>query len=410
MAKSNQQSFWKSFAKNSWEKKPLLAKKFDSPLAKIKAEHIFDMLVEYGDHCRKVQKADGFKLYIDGQIQYDDETLQLLPEKKDKTLQGYHYRMEEMFEDYCLVCDELLQVSQKHLQKLHAFSDHLFSHVGFPNRFAEIGLYLGNYRQTPFGVHVDGCGVFSFPVVGKKTFRLWKPEFATKHPALDRAHEYSKFKKNSETMIATAGDMTYWPSSAWHIAESDGSFNATWSLGVWVDRTHHQNLEIALNPLLKAKLGLLGTQKVTMRKTPSELPSNYLKSISVLKNISENEWHDTLLKSWLELSSKNGFKNFPQNKSQPKLSMQSLIELSSSSPILCSNLKSKAHVYYAFQRNAIEAVKSASLLKLIQDLNTGKACLISDYLKKPHDMKSMQALANQGAVGLVTALTDRRRA
>ena len=109
--------------------------------------------------------------------------------------------MEKYFSDYCLVCDELLQANQKNWKKLQEFTDTLFTHVGFPNQFVEMGLYLGNYRQTPFGVHVDGCGVFSFPVIGKKTFRLWKSEFGKQHPELDRAHDYSALKKNSQILI-----------------------------------------------------------------------------------------------------------------------------------------------------------------------------------------------------------------
>lgn len=400
MAKSNQSPFWKSFAKTYWEKKPLLAKKFDSPVAEIKEEHIFKMLVEYSDHCRKIKSADGFKFYIDGQIQYDDETLQVLPEKKDKTLQGYNQRMEEIFDDYCLVCDELLQVNQENSAKLKSFTETLFTHVGFPNRFSEIGLYLGNYRQTPFGVHVDGCGVFSFPVVGQKTFRLWTPEFARKNPTLDRTHEYSKFKKNSETMIASAGDMTYWPSSAWHIAESDGSFSATWSLGVWVDRTHQENVETALKPLLKTKLAKTGMEKMVHNHSQKEnqattLPANYLKSVLALKNISESEWHDTLLKSWIALSSKNGLKNFPQIKTQSKLSLKSKIKLKSSA-ILWSNLKSESKTVYAFHGHLIEGQPSVSIVKLIQALNTGKTCVISDFIKGK-DLETIKTLAQAGA-------------
>lgn len=403
MAHSNDQTFWKSFAKTYWEKKPLLVKKFSSPVSDIDDSHIFSMLVDYSDHCRKIKSADGFKLYIDGQLQYDQETLQMLPVKKDKSLQGYNQRMEEVFEDYCLVCDELLQVSQRSSKKLRTFTENLFSYVGFPNRFSELGLYLGNYRQTPFGVHVDGCGVFSFPVIGKKIFRLWSPEFARKNPSLDRSHDYGKFKKNSETMVASAGDMTYWPSSAWHIAESDGSFNATWSLGVWVDRTHQQNLETAFKPLLQSKLAANGTQ--TMNYSASQkvdeatvLPKNYLDSVAALKNISENEWHDTLLKSWMELSSKSGFKNFPQIKPQPKLSLKSKIE-NRSGAILWSNLKTKNKTVYAFQGHLIEDAPSTSLVKLIQALNSGKVCVISDYIKIK-DLKTLQALALAGAFDL----------
>jgi len=406
MTDKNRQIFWKNFAEFSWEKKPKLAKNFQSPISEIKENQIFSMLVEYSDHCRKDKSPQGFKFYVDGQRLYEEDVLQILPVQKDKSLLGYHARMEKQFSDYCLVCDELLQVSQENMETLQAFTSGLFSHVGFPNRFAEMGLYLGNYRKTPFGVHVDGCGVFSFPVVGKKTFRLWKPGFVKKNPALNRADHYAKFKKHSELLTAYPGDMTYWPSSAWHIAESDGSFNATWSLGVWTDRTHLENLESALRPLLKSKLGTAGEDKM-MDRPPSQsdgqasvLPKNYLKSISALKNISENELHDTFLKTWLELTSKQGFKTSPRVKAQTKISYQSRIQMTAAQPILWSKLLSESKTIYAFQGTLLESTPSVELLQLIKSLNLGQQCLIKDYLsgaKKNQDLKALQILSNAGA-------------
>ena len=229
-------SFWKKFAKEFWERKPLLVKNFDSEVSKIDDCSVFNMLTVFSNHCRKTKSSDGFKLYLNGKIQHSKFTLRHLPVKSDKSLVGYHKRMEKKFSNYCLVCDELLRVSTKHMNKIKQFQKNVFNRIKSPNLFVEMGLYLGNYRKTPFGVHADGCGVFSFPVVGNKTFRLWKPSFAKKNPALNRALNYNRFKKDSKTMAARPGDMTYWPSSAWHIAESDGTFNATWSLGIWIDQ------------------------------------------------------------------------------------------------------------------------------------------------------------------------------
>lgn len=400
MTQTRTQNFWKKFAKSVWEKKPILAKDFESPLREIQAEQIFSMLVRYSDFCRKNKKADGFKLYIEGRLQADEDVLDLLPLKKDKTLLGYHLRMEEIFEDYCLVCDELLQVSQENLNKLNAFTTNLFSYVGFPHRFVEIGLYLGNYRQTPFGVHVDGCGVFSFPVFGKKTFRLWKPEFAQKNPSLDRAHNYAPFKKASETLVASTGDMTYWPSSAWHIAESDGSFSATWSLGVWVDRSHQQLLSEALEPLLKSKLTQFGDQVTTTRTSASIMPESFLQSLSILKNTTEQEWHDTLLRSWLKLSSQYGFKNFPRPDSF-KLTLKSQIQLSSNHEILWSNLKSNEKTLYAYHGHLIEDHPSKKIIQLVQDLNSGQICKVADYLKTKN-LKFLNELSKAGAFKVVS--------
>lgn len=176
------------------------------------------------------------KFFIDGHAQYHEEILELLPVSKDKSLLGYHRRMHELFEDYCLVCDELVQVAGLQWSLLGDFAMGLYRHVGFPVKFAEIGLYLGNYRTTPFGVHVDGCGVLSFPVEGEKHFRVWSPQIVAKNPRLKRSHEFRSFQKHSQLLVAKPGDMAYWPSAYWHIAESNGLFNATWSLGIWLDQ------------------------------------------------------------------------------------------------------------------------------------------------------------------------------
>ncbi|MBK7893053.1 MAG: hypothetical protein IPJ84_20015 [Bdellovibrionales bacterium] len=187
------QTFWTQFAQKTWEKKTLALKQVDSSLLLIDAAQIFTLLVRYSDRCRKTKTLDGLKLYLDGERQYSDEVLELLPRKRDGSLEGYHSRMNEMFADYCLVCDELLQLDLELWRELLTFTNSLHQHVGLPNRFSEIGLYLGNYKKTPFGVHVDNCGVFSFPIAGTKRFRIWKPELVKKHPELVRSHRYDKF-------------------------------------------------------------------------------------------------------------------------------------------------------------------------------------------------------------------------
>jgi hypothetical protein len=401
---STQKSFWNSFAENTWEKKSLLVKNFKSSIIEIGHKDIFLMLVDYSNQCRKIKSSDGFKLYIDGQMLHPTEVIQFLPVKSDLSLNGYHHRMENIFSDYCLVCDELLQTSQKNWPKLQEFTSILFSAVGFPNRFVEMGLYLGNYRKTPFGVHVDGCGVFSFPVVGRKTFRLWKPRFAEKNPTLDRAQNYNRFKKNSITIKAAVGDMAYWPSSAWHIAESDGTFNATWSLGVWVDRTHLDNVQQALNPLLKNKHGFSGDHTV-IKDIPeskaaeiSSLPENYIESIHQIKNITEDELSNIFMAEWLKHLSMQGFKTANRGDLPLKISFSSRIQLPNKKLIFWSNVKSnksKTTTLYAFNGVVVEAPESKNFRKLIAALNTGQSCILSEYLtglRKSQELKMFQEL------------------
>lgn len=401
------QKFWRNFAKNVWEKKALVLRNVKSGLLEMTDAEIVELLVLYADRCRELNDPTGFKFFIDGFKAEEDDVLQVLPEKEDKSLLGYHARMKALFPDYCLVCDELLQVNLKKQHLLTEFTDELYRHVGFPNRFSEMGLYLGNYRKTPFGVHVDSCGVFSFPVAGVKRFRLWKPEYVKKNPSLDRAFKYEKHKKASELLEAKPGDLTYWPSSAWHIAESDGSFSATWSLGVWVDQPHKETVSDSLKSLLDKKSGVAGNMVATKFKhlhndsgEVSELPESYHQSIELLKSLSAEELQETFLKSWMQHISMQGFKTIP---SVPvTVSAKSKLRLRSERSLILwqQSLTSKGTVYISFGGATVESKKAGGLLKLVKDLNAGEICLVSTYVKGPklkEDLRSLQALADVGA-------------
>lgn len=406
------QKFWSHFAKNVWEKKPLVLKNVQSPLLQMGDAKIFDLLVRYADRCRKKNDPEGFKFYIDGQKVYAEEVLQVLPVKKDKSLQGYHSRMQAMFSDYCLVCDELLKSNLENQALLTDFTSELYRHVGFPNRFSEMGLYLGNYRKTPFGVHVDNCGVFSIPVVGTKRFRLWTAEYAQKNPSLDRAFKYEKHKKSSQLMEVTAGDLTYWPSSAWHIAESDGSFSATWSLGVWVDKPHSETLLESLKILLEAKLGAKGSTSMTAFKTLHEesgevrsLPESYADSARLLISLSQTEIDEMLLKSWMVHISQQGFKNIPAV--DLNVSLNSKVKLQNHrTPILWQqSLTDKFKVYVSFGGILLECTRSSGLFLLVKALNAAEICLVKKYFKmaktRKQDLAALEALAETGALAVL---------
>ncbi|MFN7727730.1 MAG: JmjC domain-containing protein [Bdellovibrio sp.] len=406
-------TFWSDFAKNIWERKPLVLRDVQSSLLEINEDEIFALLVSYADRCRKAKNSEGFKFFVEGIRAHDYDVLQVLPVKNDKSLRGYHARMNVLFTDYCLVCDELLQVNLEKQARLKQFTDELYRHVGFPNRFAEMGLYLGNYQRTPFGVHVDSCGVFSLPVTGTKTFRLWTTEFVKKNPTLDRAFDYAKFKKNSKVMTAKPGDMVYWPSSAYHIAESDGEFSATWSLGIWLDQTHQQQVSEALQTLLNEKIGdLCFAPTMPFKKLHrkdgqvDQLPDQYLQTIKALQSLTSRQLKTAFLKTWMRHISTQGFKVLPVRPA--KLSARSTIWLSqATSPVLWFESKDedgeKSKTYLSFGGQLIETKRSRELLKMIKDLNAQKGCLVGAYLNRPGSrgaLASLQALAEAGAFRL----------
>ncbi len=286
----------------------------------------------------------------------------------------------------------------------------LYREVGLPNRFAEIGLYLGNYRKTPFGVHVDGCGVFSFPIVGAKRFRIWKPSYAAKHPSLERSFHYAKHKAASKTLDAKVGDMTYWPSSAWHIAESNGSFSATWSLGVWVDQTHLSDVTKIVSDVIarhRHPLSMSGTTRFDGLNLASgevrSLPKAYLDSLETLRKLSPANMRAEFMKAWLMHTSKQGLKPSPGNSRVSTDRKRAVIALrDSNSHVRWIFSKDDRCYYYSYNGVLTEGSTSKKFLKLIRALNNGamfskeQATKIRSALPA-HDRMALRMLSDAGA-------------
>ncbi len=379
------QTFWNSFVENTWEKKSVVLKNTRLPLFEIDAKIIFQWLVQYSDICRKNKKAVGLKFYIDGESQYEHEVLQALPLKSDKSLLGYHYRISQLFSDYCLVCDELIQVSGSKWNLLSDFMSGLYQRVGIPNRQTEIGLYLGNYKKTPFGVHVDGCGVFSIPVVGEKKFRIWKPSYVKKNPDLEMAFEYQRHLKQSTVLTAKPQDLTYWPSSAWHIAESSGSFSATWSLGVWVDQPYSEVITEILKPLIFNKIKKHSNEKFVFADNRphrggevKKLPTLVKNSVEQLGSISKAELYDLFMKDWLHLESKNGFTRPARPHLQQKLKRSDLIRLDKKNSLLWTQLTAGS---LCVASHGELFMLSKSNLSLLKTINSGNSFEVASVLR-----------------------------
>lgn len=298
------------FCRKQWQKKATVVQA-PAQLASISANTIFSLLVCYCDQARATDSVHGLKFYVSGIRLEPFEVLENLPLRADKNFAGYHRRMSRRFNDYGLVCDELYSVMNGKFisiqKKIHSFADELYAEVGIPNRFVEVGLYLGNYQKTPFGVHVDPCGVLSLPVVGKKTFRIWPQAIVDKYPELKESFSYDEFKSQSSRLVVKPGEMGYWPSTDWHIAEGEGSFSATWSLGVWVDLPTSDAALQAIIPVLTRKLHtrLQSRGERTSLKYTAELPDELEMAAAAISKLSRKEIRKALARWWkLHLRSK----------------------------------------------------------------------------------------------------------
>lgn len=337
--------FWRRFRRNNWEKKAAVFRRVPSDIFDIDAKCIFNMLVRYCDHASRSGNYHGLSFYING-VKQPKIKPSHLPKKKDGSLAGYHRRMNRSLKDYCLNLNLLTLVSDPHWKALSEFVLGLYDEVGMPTLHAEISLFLGNYRKTPFGVHRDPIGVFSIPVAGTKKFRVWTPSYVAKNKSLIRAQDYPHHKRGSRLLVARPGAMMYWPSPLWHIAESDGKFSATWSLGVWLD----ENAPTIRYRRLFDKDGRL-----------SALP----RSLTKARN------SDQTKRSWITKVSQSGFLTGPRPRKRVRIGKGDEVRGISGSPIVWTVLKS-GDLLFACNGISFETPSSPDLIRLLRLLNAGK--------------------------------------
>jgi len=117
-------------------------------------------------------------------------------------------------------------------------------HIDFPVPRAFLDLFYGNYLSSFTGLHKDTQEIFAFVVRGEKKILAWPFEyFLPKVKGLSPGAKYfhmrlpidhRKYRKDAVVLDARAGDLIYWPSDRWHVAEAQkGKFSAMVSLGLF---------------------------------------------------------------------------------------------------------------------------------------------------------------------------------
>ncbi len=159
----------------------------------------------------------------------------LLPQAGDRHFFGYHARLTREFgvADYCLIVPDWHAHAPSLLEPLLDSVAALTQRVGISSARMDTQLFVGDYRTTPFGAHADPTSSFHVPVVGTKRMRVWSGASARAEGLVAGQLEYRDQSASSRVLEAQVGEAMYWPSHAWHVAESDGGLNVTWGLGYW---------------------------------------------------------------------------------------------------------------------------------------------------------------------------------
>lgn len=160
------------------------------------------------------------------------------PRADDGDFAGYFDRLSTM--SFGFNVHDLGRRDPALLARTAAFRDALTAVPGSPVvRRWELDAFVGNYRATPLGIHRDNGGVFSFCLVGRRTYLLWPPEyFASNHPDLTKPDPaiIDRHAHAATRIDVEPGYGVYWPSNRWHVVLSSGEPFAVAQVSAYFDQ------------------------------------------------------------------------------------------------------------------------------------------------------------------------------
>lgn len=228
--------FWAAFAAEHWEQRPLV---FKSPLDEelISAGRAFECSVEACERWRARQPA-ALRFFLEnGLLQSNPD--RYLPRRADADFDAYARRIAPQLggQGFAFVLNGAARYDFGVFLRARRFLRGLYERVGMPGDVTDMDIFVGNYRHTPFGVHTDKASNFSFVLSGRKKFLVWPWPALSSRPELHRSVDFESVRSQAQVLEAEAGQVVYWPSSYWHIAESEGDLSAVLNVALYLEDT-----------------------------------------------------------------------------------------------------------------------------------------------------------------------------
>jgi Cupin superfamily protein len=390
--------FWSTLI-DCWEARP-----FDRPdgaMTVFNPTTVFDAV---RNACRRLPPS--VSVYRDGKsLEVVADRLPYLP-LEDSSLETYDERLSR------LIGDGEVMIRVGHLQRHHArlwqsvrrFLAPLEKTVGYCNHQVTTGVFMGRYRRTPFGVHLDNQSALTFPIHGTKRFRTWPDSYVRNDPPGDDNTGWAQKHRGSSLVLeARPGGLMYWPSREWHVGESEDGFVATFNISFWyVDSAADllKTVAISAHEYLAAsgfedRLAL--PQEFPERPEP---PEALLESAAALGAVLER----AVRRDWLRRRSASGFLHVPPALSRRPLADADRLRGDPSLPILSAPLGDDLGV--AANGHVLELPARPAVSALLAQLNADVELTVSEAVRVlRQDFSADAALALLASLVAIRGLT-----
>ncbi len=369
-------AFWRAFTKTYWDRRPTVIRApFPRPI--VTPAEVLRGVVAAGRHAGL--SGEDLELRIGGRRIVLDLN-RSLPRAKDATLERYLARLKgagQAGQVFVKVKQFQRDLGWTFYCRLRQFLQGLYEITGVPSQ-AGVELFLGSYARTPTGVHRDEADVFCIVVEGKKKFRLWPGGAIRSSAPMHGPSPYENYLKRSFCLEGGPGDIIYWPSSYWHVAESEGGMGSSLSVllfyGESVFAALTKNLGQWYREIGGDERDPGGSLPLSNLQVPRELVSTAQRAEGRPGRLTER-----MMRSWMELITGYGFMRIPRARGRAAMGRGREVCANPVSPIV--HWKCNGDLVIAANGRSIAVAYNREIVRMLGKVSRGTNCKVADLLR-----------------------------
>jgi hypothetical protein len=365
--------FWDTFVAEHWERRPSVFRGLlREPL--ITPPQAFGGVMSASERWRRDGSAMIRFCIEDAVLQ--SRVTKYLPREDDRTFGAYARRIEPLLggRKFGLIVNGFTTYDFELFNRVRRFLDGLYARVGLPGEFCDLDVFIGNYLRTPFGIHTDTGSNFSFVFEGRKRVLVWPFEVLASRREVHRAVDYEDVRSEAIVLEGGPGDVIYWPSSYWHIAESDGELSGVMNVSLYVgDQSQRFVAEATAPPIRRSSETMLPWDPV--------FASGRLPEALVLDEpkLPADEARRAVLRAWLKrITSYNFFRSTPPPLSPTPLAASARVRADVEFPLITA--EDSGYLLCSAHGHVLELSAAPKLAAMIARLGTGETCAVDELV------------------------------
>lgn len=382
-------AFWANFVKRHWDRKPLVIKNpFSVPVST--TEEAFVALRNAADKFEKDGAHVKWRFYKgdEGFMLEGSKLSGYVPSMSDQSLSDYGKRINAKLKGECfgLLLPEMQEYHPQFYLRTREFISGLAAQVRLRWRLLP-GLFVGNYEQTPFGIHQDPANIFDFIIGGGKRIYLWPEKYFRNSFDRVRNSDFAKLRRDATILEGEPGDVLYWPGRYWHTGESLGDLSISVSLALipvqlsdFIVGGINNQIGEFLYPTLTRDGGFPHAAS-DVEDSPEMIAAAIKRAAKLLKRAhDDSDFIQALQVTWLDYMTSGGSDPVPPPLPLAELDDDRLIGGIPEIPIVW--ILSSNQIVCSANGNSILLPAAPAIIGLLTELNGGATLKVRDLIKK----------------------------